>query len=321
MRAIRVAKFGGPEVLQLLSDVPIPQPQANQVLIKVEAAGVNPVDTYIRNGVYANSPTPPYTPGHDSAGTIAKVGNGVTKFKQGDRVYTLRTLTGTYAEYTLADENLVYPLGELGFQEGAGLGTPYFTAYRAIDRATTKPGETVLVHGASGAVGLASCQIGNAYGLKVFGTAGTASGVELVQKNGAQLVFNHREENYTEQIMNATGGKGVNVILEMLANTNLQTDLQLLARHGRVVIIGSRAPVEIDARLTMAKETDIRGLMMPSATQEKFDEAGYAIGRGIEQGWVKPIIDTVYPLTETIKSHEEIIAHTGGTKGRIVLVP
>ncbi|XP_049472959.1 quinone oxidoreductase isoform X2 [Panthera uncia] len=269
MRAIRVFEFGGPEVLKLQSDVAVPTPKDHQVLIKVHACGVNPVETYIRSGTHKIKPLLPYTPGSDVAGVIEAVGDNASTFKKGDRVFTTSTISGGYAEYALAADHTVYPLPEkLDFKQGAAIGIPYFTAYRALlHSARVKAGESVLVHGASGGVGLAVCQIARAYGLKVLGTAGTGEGQNIVLQNGAHEVFNHREHNYIDKIKKSVGEKGIDVIIEMLANVNLNNDLNLLSRGGRVIVVGSRGPIEINPRDTMTKESSIIGVALYSSTK------------------------------------------------------
>ncbi|XP_069718283.1 quinone oxidoreductase-like [Phaenicophaeus curvirostris] len=187
MRAVRVFEFGGPEVLKIQSDVVIPVPKENQ---------------YIRSGTYARKPTLPYTPGSDVAGVIEGVGEHVTAFKKGDRVFTIGTISGGYADYAVAAANKVFPLSDkLDFKQGAAVAIPYFTAYHALfQKGHAKAGESVLVHGASGGVGIATCQIARACGLKVLGTAGTEEGMNIVLRNGAHQVFNHREANYIDKI-------------------------------------------------------------------------------------------------------------------------
>jgi NADPH2:quinone reductase len=172
MKAIRVNAFGGPEVLEL-AEVPMPQAGPGEVLVRVHAGGVNPVETYIRAGKYARLPELPYTPGNDGAGVIEQVGPDVNEFKPGDRVYTAGSISGTYAEFALCKKEQVHPLpAKVSFAQGAAMGTPYATAYRGLfQRACAKPGETVLVHGASGGVGTAAVQLARAHGLRVFGTA------------------------------------------------------------------------------------------------------------------------------------------------------
>jgi len=193
MKAVYVREFGGPEVLKVETDVPVPTISETQVLIRVGSAGVNPVDTYIRMGLFANLPSLPYIPGRDGSGTVEKVGAKVTTTKVGDRVF-FSGASGSYAEFVACESHSVFRLADrLSFAQGAALGVPYFTAHRALFiKGKAKAGERVLVHGASGAVGLAACQMARAHGMTVVGTAGTPQGMELVKSNGAHLVFNHR---------------------------------------------------------------------------------------------------------------------------------
>ncbi|KFO96334.1 Quinone oxidoreductase, partial [Calypte anna] len=321
MRAVRVFEFGGPEVLKLQSNVSIPIPNENQVLIKVHACGVNPVETYIRSGNYARKPALPYTPGSDVAGVIEGVGEQVTAFKKGDKVFSIGTVSGGYAEYALAAANRVFPLSDkLDFRQGAALGIPYFTAYRAlIQKGCAKAGESVLVHGASGGVGIATCQIARACGLKVLGTAGTVEGMNVVLRNGAHQAFNHREANYVDKIKEYTGMEGVDVIIEMLSNINLATDLQLLSYGGRVMVVGCRGPVEINPRDTMSKESSITGVSLFLATEEEMQDCARAVLDGIEAGWLKPLVGSEYPLEKVVQAHEDIM-HSSGARGKMVLL-
>ncbi|HUJ74523.1 MAG TPA: NADPH:quinone reductase, partial [bacterium] len=219
MKAIVVRQYGDPEVMKV-EEVPTPRPAAGQVLVRVRAAGVNPTETYARSG--RTGAALPYTPGTDGAGEVEGVGPDVKALKPGDRVYLARTVTGTYAEYALATEKQARPMpGKLSFAQGAGLFIPYATAIRALTQITrARPGETVLVHGASGGVGTAAVQFGRAMGLTVIGTAGTDRGRELARKEGAHHVLDHGSTGYRDEILRLTGGKGVDVILEMLANVN-----------------------------------------------------------------------------------------------------
>lgn len=321
MRAIRVFEFGGPEVLKLQSDVAVPIPKDHQVLIKVQACGVNPVDTYIRSGTHNIKPLLPYTPGFDVAGIIEAVGESVSAFKKGDRVFTTRTISGGYAEYALAADHTVYTLPEkLDFKQGAAIGIPYFTAYRALlHSACVKPGESVLVHGASGGVGIAACQIARAYGLKVLGTASTEEGQKIVLENGAHKVFNHKEANYIDKIKKSVGEKGVDVIIEMLANVNLCNDLNLLSHGGRVIVVGSRGTIEINPRDIMTKESSIKGVTLFSSTKEEFQQFAAALQAGMEIGWLKPVIGPQYLLEKATQAHENII-HSSGATGKMILL-
>lgn len=320
MRAVRVSEFGGPSVLKLCSDLPVPSPGQKQVLIRVHACGVNPVETYIRSGSYARTPSLPYTPGSDVSGVVEAVGKGVCLLQAGDRVFTTGTVTGGYAEYTVASEDTVHKLPDsLNYCQGAAMGVPYFTAYRAlVHKAHAKPGETVLIHGASGGVGIAACQIARAFGLKVLGTAGTPEGMKLVLNNGAHLAFNHREKDYLEKIKDTTNGLGVNVIIEMLSNVNLSNDLQLLDFGGRVIIVGSRGPIEINPRDTMMKESSVIGVALHFATKSETSECAAALYAGMEAGWLKPVIGPEYTLDKVAQAHEDII-NSPGASGKMIL--
>ncbi|XP_057713514.1 quinone oxidoreductase [Corythoichthys intestinalis] len=320
MRAIRVSEFGAPSVLKLCADVEVPQPGSGQVLIRVHACGVNPVETYIRAGTYNRKPLLPYTPGTDVAGMVESVGEGITAVQTGDRVFTTSTLTGGYAEFAVAAHDNVHKLPDtLDFSQGAAIGIPYFTAYRAlVHKAHVKAGETVLIHGASGGVGLAACQLSRVLGLRVLGTAGTKEGMELVAKNGAHLTFNHREVDYTDKIMGATEGQGVDVIVEMLSNVNLNKDLQMMKFGGRVTVVGSRGPIEINPRDTMAKESSIIGVSLFSATPTERKECAAFLFAGMEAGWLRPIVGDQYRLDKAAQAHHDIIECRGAT-GKIVL--
>jgi NADPH2:quinone reductase len=321
MKAVRVHAFGGPEVL-MLDELPDPKPGSNQVLMRIRAAGVNPVDTYIRNGKYASLPSLPYIPGTDAAGTVEGVGEGVAKWEVGDRVYCDRPAAGygSYATHALVEANHLHPLPEnISFAQGAALNVPYGTAYRALfHRAHPKPGETVLVHGATGGVGLATVQLAVAHGCVVIGTGGTERGRQLVLKQGAAHAFDHKSKDYLDQIMKLTNGVGVNVIIEFLANVNLDKDLGVLAKFGRVVIVGNRGRVEIDPRQTMGKESSILGMNYWAGGESAVNEAQTAIVAGVKSGALKPVVDREYPLAEAAKAHEDVMDE--GSHGKIVLI-
>ena len=194
MRAIRVHEFGNPEVM-LEEEVPDLQPREGQIVVTIRAAGVNPVDTYIRSGQYAKKPDLPYTPGMDGAGTIRAVGPGVTGMQPGDRVYVAGSLSGTYAAQALCLASQVHALPDaVSFEQGAAIGVPFGVAYRALfHRAGVKPAETVLVHGATGGAGTAAVQLARAAGLKVIGTAGSSEGLDFIRSQGAEHAINHRD--------------------------------------------------------------------------------------------------------------------------------
>jgi NADPH2:quinone reductase len=318
MKAILVREFGGPEVLKL-EEVPTPKPAAGQVLVRIHAAGVNPYDTYMRAGTYPVKPPLPYTPGSDGAGVIEAVGNDVKKVKKGDRVYTAKTLTGAYAEYALALEEQVHALPEkLSFGQGAGVWVPYGTAYHGLHHsAEARASETVLVHGASGGVGSAAVQMARAMGLTVLGTAGTQKGLDLAKREGAHQVFDHSKAGYQEEILKATGGRGVDIVLEMLANVNLAHDLKLLAPRGRVIVIGNRGEVTINARELMGRRASIRAFTLWGISPAEEIEIHAGLVAGLANGTLRPIVGKELPLAEAARAHKEILEP--GAAGKIVL--
>ena len=320
MKAIRVHEFGGPEVLRL-EEVAEPSAAPGQVLVRVRAAGVNPVDTYIRSGVHAVRPELPYTPGLDAAGEVEAVGEGVTRLGAGQRVYTAGSLSGTYAELALCDESQAHPLPDrVSFAQGAGVFTPYATAYRALfQRARAVPGETVFVHGASGGVGTAAVQMARSAGLRVVGSAGTDEGRRLVSEQGAHHVLDHTAADYLERLAELTGGRGADVILEMLANVNLNRDLGVVAKGGRVVVIGSRGTVEINPRLAMTRDAAVLGMSLFNASPRELASVHAALAAGLEAGTLSPVVGRELPLAEAARAHEEVLKP--GARGKIVLTP
>jgi NADPH2:quinone reductase len=289
----------------------------------MHAAGVNPADTYIRSGNYEFlKPDLPFTPGCDGAGVVTGTGPGVTAVQNGDRVWvsTLpgRTL-GTYAETLVCDAGLVHKLPDhLSFEEGAALGIPYTTAYRALfQRGLAQRGEIVLVHGASGGVGIPTVQLAAARGLTVIGTAGTEEGLELVLRNGAAHALDHTKPGYLSKLADLTDGHGADLVVEMLANKNLQEDLGILARNGRIVVVGSRGPVEISPRSLMVAEADIRGTALWNMAPADFAEAHGALERLLDSGAVRPVIGRRFPLAEAAAAHRFIA--TSRALGKVVL--
>jgi len=324
VKAIRVHQVGGPEVMQW-EEVPDPKPGRGQVLVRLHAAGVNPVDTYVRSGGYTVKPALPFTPGSDGAGIVEGVGDGVKQFKSGDRVYIFGTAdgirTGAYAELAVCATTQVHPLSDsASFAQGAAIGVPYSTAYRALfQKAKAAPGETVFIHGASGGVGIAAVQLAVAHGSRVIGTASTERGQTLVKQQGAQHVLDHHASNYLEKLTALTDGRGPDVILEMLANINLAKDLTVLAPHGRIVIIGNRGTIEINPRAAMQRDATILSMMMPNASESDLASIHAALVASLANGSLKPVINQELPLKEAPRAHELLMQP--GAYGKIVLVP
>jgi NADPH2:quinone reductase len=321
MKRIRVQVFGGPEVL-VIEEAEKPRPGPDQVLIRVEAAGVNPYETYARAGSYgARNPTLPYTPGSDAAGTVEAVGVGVRDLSPGDRVFAMGTLTGSYAEFALCERARVQSLpGSISFAQGAALFVPYATAYRALFQlARIEPAETLLVHGASGGVGIAALQFARAAGLLVIGTAGTDQGLELIGRLGAHHTVNHHASGYQARIVELTDGRGADAILEVLANVNLGQDLKMLASGGRVVVIGSRGDATITPRDLMARDASILAMTLWNVPTEGLRKIGCAIRAGLEKGFLDPVVGLELPLAQAAEAHRRIASP--GALGKIVLIP
>lgn len=319
MKAIRVHQFGEPDVLKL-EEIPDPRPGFGQVVVRIRAAGVNPVETYVRAGRYGPRQFP-YTPGSDAAGTIDSVGDGVKKFKPADRVYVAGSISGTYAELALCDEAKVHLLPpKITFESGAALGVPAATAYRALfHRAAAQPGETVLIHGATGGVGLCAVQFARAFGLTIIATGGSDKGRALVIREGAYYVLDHHAPDYLKQLMSLTGDRGVDIIIEMLANVNLANDLTVLAKKGRVIVVGSRGKIEIDPRDTMVRDADIRGMTLFNLNDAEYRGIHAAIVAHLENGTLRPIIDEQMPLADAPRAHQSVME--GNSHGKIVLIP
>ena len=320
MKAIRVQQFGGPEVLKL-DELPDLHPGEGQVLVKVHAVGVNPYDTYMRSGTYAIKPPLPYTPGADGAGVVAEIGAGVKRFKPSDRVYIAGNMSGAYAQFALCQESQVHPLPKnVSFEQGAAVGVPYGTAYRALfDKAQSLPGETLLVHGASGGVGVAAVQLARAHGMTVIGTAGTEKGKVLVKEQGAHRVLDHAQPDLPEQVKKLTDDRGVDVVLEMLANKNLAKDLSMLALRGRIIVIGNRGNIEINPRDAMTRDASILGMTLWNLSDADRARVYAALDAALEAGVARPVISKELPLADASRAHEEVLRP--GSYGKIVLIP
>jgi NADPH:quinone reductase len=320
MKAIRVKEFGGPENLQL-EEVPDPLAGPAQVVVKIEAAGVNPVEVYMRAGTYSRKPALPYTPGTDGAGKIISVGEGVKHLAPGMRVYTAGSLSGTYAQQALCEAWAVFPLpANASFAQGASMHVPYATAHRALfHRAQARPGETVLINGASGGTGIAAVQLARAAGLYVVGTASSERGLKLVAQEGAHETLNHKSPDHFEKALALTGSRGFDVIIEMLANVNLAKDLTVLGMGGRVVTVGNRGSIEINPRDSMGRDGSILGMTLWNATPKDIVSIHAALIAGLENETLHPVIRHEIPLSEASRAHEIIME--SGAYGKIVLVP
>ena len=316
MKAIIVSSFGDEEVLKY-QETETPTPAAGEVRVKIKAAGVNPVETYIRSGHYTALPALPYTPGNDGSGIVDAVGDGVEHLKKGDRVFVAAALarrnTGTYADYTVCDADAVRYLPQnLSFSEGAALGTPGLAAtYALYLKAKIKPGETVFIHGASGGVGSLAVQLARRTGTFVMGTAGDPEGMTLIEKLGAHRAFNHRSPCYLEAVKQETGEHGPDVIIEMVANINLMKDMELLAKYGRVVIVGNHGTLEFDPRSAMTKDAVVMGMNIGNMPQEDYIANMYTLSAAMETG-LHTIIGKELPLCQAEQAHRDVGEGKGG---------
>jgi len=319
MKAIRVSAYGGPEVLKL-EEVPTPKAGPGQVLVRNHAVGVNPVDTYLRSNTDNRGPKLPYTPGSDAAGVVEAVGSDVTGVKAGDRVYVGGTATGAYAELCLCASAQVHALaGPVSFAQGAAVNVPYATAYHALfNRGHGDAGETVLVHGASGGVGIGAVQLARARGLTVIGTAGTDRGRRLVLEQGAHHVLDHSAPGYLDELMRLTDNRGVDIVLEMLANANLQKDIGIIAMRGRIVVIGNRGTTEINARHAMNKDAAILGMALTHASPAQLAGIHAALVEGLANGTLRPMIAQEIPLAQAPRAHEAVMEP--GHYGKVVMI-
>jgi NADPH:quinone reductase len=230
------------------------------------------------------------------------------------------SITGTYAEKVLCTEAQTHPLPEkISFSQGAALGVPYGAAYRALfQKAHALAGENLLVHGASGGVGLAAVQLARAAGMYVIATAGSDQGRRLVQEAGAQVVLDHHDANHLAKTSELTCGAGLDVILEMLANVNLGADLGVLATGGRVVVVGSRGKVEIDPRDVLSREAVLMGMTLFKASERELGSIHAALVAGMENGTLRPVVGRELPLSEAVRAHHEVMETS--TMGKIVLL-
>ncbi len=320
MRAIIVSSHGGPEVLKL-EQRPDLSPSADQVVVDIHAAGVNPVETYQRAGSQGYAGQLPFTPGGDGAGTVRETGSNVSGLSVGDRVYVAGSITGTYADQCLCRADQVFRLPDsLSFEQGAALWVNYGTSFRALfQRGGARPGDRLLIHGATGGVGVAALQWAWLFGLETFGTYGSPHGRELVIAQGASGAVDHTAADHSEELSKAAGPSGFDVIVEMLANVNLELDLGLLSRRGRVLIVGSRGSIEITPRQLMGREADVRGVMLYGASPREVAEIHAAIAAGARGGAISPIIHERIKLEDAGRAHELIME--SGSHGKIVLVP
>lgn len=333
--------------MQVRERVRLPALSPTQVLIEVHCIGVNPVETYIRSGAYAALPALPFTPGFDACGVIRELGSAslrgpVGELRVGMRVWVCRSVTGTYATHCVCEASSICAMpdegeagGTLSDEQGAGVGVPCLTAALALfEHARVQPGERVLVHGASGAVGLACVQLGAAHGCEVWGTASTQEGKAAVSLAGARRVFGHATTDLHAMLdahrtgassagasPASAGHAGVQVVIEMLANINLALDAQLVGPRGRIVVVGNRGELAFNPRSLMAKDASVLGMSLMNATHEpnggSWARAMRTVDAALRAGTLRPVVSRVLPLSRAWEAHDAVMQ--GGKVGKIVL--
>ena len=321
MKAIRVHEVGGPEVLRF-EDVPVPSPAAGQVLVKIEAIGLNYVDIYFRSGLYK---TPlPYTPGQEAAGIVEAVGPGVTDLHVGDRV-AYASQIGAYAEYAVvpADRLVPVPAG-LDARTAAAAMLQGMTAHYLVSSTyPLKPGDTALVHAAAGGVGLLLIQMAKIRGARIFGTVSTPEKADLAAKAGADAVIRYTEQDFEAEVIRLTGGKGVNVVYDSVAKTTFDKSLNCLAPRGTLALFGQSSgpipPLDV-ARLAKNSLFLTRpSLAAYTATRTELLQRATDVFNWISGGRLSLLIHKTLPLKEAAEAHR--LQAGRQTVGKVLLTP
>ena len=312
MRAIEITEFGGPDVLKMI-ERPIPEPGKGEVLINVSAAGVNRPDVLQRMGGYPPPPGASDIPGLEIAGHVVALGAGVKGLKEGDEVVALLT-GGGYADYAVAHQSCVLPLPK-GFSmvDGASLPETYFTVWsNVMDRAGLKKGESFLVHGGTSGIGVAAIQLVNAFGGKVFSTSGSAKKVQKCMELGSTYAINYKDQDFVEEMMTATKGEGVDVILDMVAGSYINSNISLLKKDGRLVFIAflGGTTAEVNFTQVLLKRLTITGSTLrpqSNAFKGKIRDALLKkVWPLLEDGGIQPVVDTIYPLEKAANAHKRM---------------
>jgi NADPH2:quinone reductase len=324
MKAIQFKEYGKPEVLQFV-DVQIPSIKPGGVLVQVKAAGVNFADTARRYGQYLAKTSLPYIPGAEVAGVITEAAPEVTDFKVGDRVVAL-TDDGGYAEFiSLHESQLIHIPDNVDFNQAAAILGQGVSAYHILKTSGhINSGETVLIHAAAGGVGTLAVQLSKIFGAgNVIATAGSSEKLKLAHSLGADAVINYTEENWHEQVLSSTGGKGVDIILEMVGGDIFKKSLKCMAVNGRLVIYGRAGGQEtkFDPAILMQRNVSVVGFWLVHIlkNQDLYKKSVKELLHYIGEGKLKLIIGETIPLKEAKKAHELLEARK--TTGKLVLIP
>lgn len=324
MKAVRYHAFGGPEVLRW-EDAPEPVPGPGDVLIKVEAAGMNFADLMRRSGRYHFKSALPAMLGTEAAGTVIGVGAGVTVFAAGDRVFCRTAAAGCQAELAAAPESELFAMpASLTFVDAAAIPVVFLTAYHMLETlAPLRPGETVLVHAAASGVGTIAVQLAKAWGARVFATASSEAKLELARKLGADECINYEQQDFVAEVMRRTGGAGVDRVLECVGGEVLTRSISALAPGGRLIVYG-RASGSLPAIAPdefFSRNLQMLGLSIGGApwTQDRHRAALEECLALIEAGRVRPVISCVLPMSRIAEAHEFLANRR--TMGKVILTP
>jgi NADPH2:quinone reductase len=322
MRALVCNAFGPPESLNL-EQHHAPLPAAGQVLVDVKAAGINFPDILMISGEYQVKTAPPFVPGNELAGIVEAVGEGVSRFSAGDRVIATPT-GGAFAEKCVVDQHLCLPLPDkLSFEQGAGFTITYATSYHAFRQSTElKPGETVLVLGAAGGVGITAVEIAQAFGAKVIAAASSDEKLEFARRAGAYEFINYSQVSLREAVKELTGGKGVDVVFDPVGGELAQQALRSLAWHGRYLVIGFACGdiPQFPANIALLKEASITGVWWGTWAKKHPADAQLnmmELAAMIQDDKLKPRVTETYPLNQYTKAFAAITKRRA--KGKVVL--
>lgn len=323
MKQVEISGPGGPEVLNLV-DGPLPDPGTGEVLIKVYAAGVNRPDVFQRQGKYNPPAGASPIPGLEVAGEIVKLGTGVTEFGLGDRVCALVS-GGGYAEFCVAPVPQVLPIPTgLTFIEASGIPENYFTVWTNVfDRGQLQKGETILIHGGSSGIGTTAIQLCHQFGARIISTAGSDEKCAVCKSLGADHVINYKTQDFEAETKAITGGKGANVILDMVGGNYIQKNINCLALEGRLIQIAflQSSINQLDLMAVMTKRLTITGSTLRPRTVEQKGEIARALSKEIwplfNDKKIKVLVDTVLPLSRASDAHALMESSTH--IGKIVL--
>lgn len=324
MKAVQLQEYGGPEVLKMV-EIERPTPTGREVLIEIKSIGVNYADTARREGQYVVKTPLPFIPGAEIAGVVAAVGEKVTTVKPGTRVVTLIE-SGGYSEFALADERSLIPLPEqLDFRHAAALPLQGLSAYHVLKTmGRLEKGETVLVHAAAGGVGTLAVQLAKLFGAgKIIATASSAEKLELARQMGADVLVNYTESNWVEQVLEATGGKGVDVALEMVGGDVFNKTLKCLATFGRLVVFGAASGEQskMYPSSLMARNQSVIGFFLPQIMRkpELLQPSLVELLTYLGEGKLKPTLGGVFPLEDAADVHR--LLQSRKTTGKLILEP